>query len=163
MPRFKPTAKLERNALADLWKHTLSRIPTVFGRLVYLSSLRDGASGTYRHHGLVAIFGRDESLRALKESHAQIFFDWNAMSMAERSDDLKLYLASLDDPAEAIMDHWTQSKVYRSYVPPNALGMETELFCSNLEALIAIAKNNAIRLRLRSAVEAAGPSSSRPE
>ncbi|MDP9115300.1 MAG: hypothetical protein M3O20_16675, partial [Acidobacteriota bacterium] len=75
MPRFKPKGMLERDALADLWKHTLSQIPTVYGRLVYLASLRDPNSGTYRHHGLSASFGREQSIYALRKSHEQTFLE----------------------------------------------------------------------------------------
>jgi hypothetical protein len=46
---------LERSATADLFKNTLSRIPTLFGRLAYLASLRDSNSGIYRHYGLASI------------------------------------------------------------------------------------------------------------
>ena len=29
----------DRSAAADLWRNTLSQIPTTFGRLIYLASL----------------------------------------------------------------------------------------------------------------------------
>src|SRR6478672_862944 len=69
MPRFRLKGMLERNALADLWKHTLSQIPSTYGRLAYLASLRDANSGVYRHHGLSAAFGREESVSAMRKSH----------------------------------------------------------------------------------------------
>ena len=53
----KSELKLERGAAADLWRNTLSQIPTLFGRLVYLSSLRDSNSGAYEHYGLAKVFG----------------------------------------------------------------------------------------------------------
>jgi len=68
MRRFKPKGVLERSAAADLWKHTLSRIPTAYGRLMYLGSLRDPNSGIYRHHGLSAAFGREESGRLFSKA-----------------------------------------------------------------------------------------------
>ena len=94
MPRFKPMAKLERNALADLCKHTLSHIPTLVGRLVYLATLRDVNSGAYRHHGLATAFGRDEAARALRESHDATFQGWLKLSLAEKNEDLREYLDS---------------------------------------------------------------------
>ena len=162
MPRFKPMAKLERNALADLCKHTLSRIPTLSGRLVYLATLRDVNSGTYRHHGLAAAFGRDEAVRALRESHQATFQGWLNLSMAEKNQDLRDYLLALDDPQEDVVEHWLHSRVYRCYVPPSAREMETELFCRDLETLLQLLKNDAIRLRLRSAADARDRDSSRP-
>ena len=99
MPRFKLKGVLERSAAGDLWKHTLSRIPTLFGRIAYLSSLRDSNSGIYRHHGLSALFGRDDSTKALRESHERAFHEWLGLKMEEKYYDLTRYLAELDDPA----------------------------------------------------------------
>ena len=72
MPRFKVKGALERSAAEDLWRHTLSRIPTLFGRIAYLASLRDPNSGIYRHHGLSAVFGRDESSNACARATSEL-------------------------------------------------------------------------------------------
>src|SRR4051812_48038834 len=97
MPRFRLKGSLNQDAVADLWKHTLSRIPTVFGQIAYLASLRDTNSGVYKHHGLAAAFGRDESIRALRESHETSFQQWLEMPLADRSQDLRSYLQSLEE------------------------------------------------------------------
>jgi hypothetical protein len=39
------------SAADDLARNTLSRIRTVFGRLVYLAALCGGKPGAYRHDG----------------------------------------------------------------------------------------------------------------
>lgn len=150
MPRFKPTARLERSALADLWKHTLSRIPTASGRLVYLATLRDVNSGTYKHHGLFTTFGREEAGRALRQSHQEAFQSWLNMPLAEKNDDLSEYLIALDSPREEVVEYWLQSGVYRSYVPATAREAETELFCKDLEMLLQFLRHDAIRRQLRS-------------
>jgi hypothetical protein len=162
MPRFKPMAKLERNALADLCKHTLSRIPTLSGRLIYLATLRDVNSGAYRHHGLATAFGRDEAARALRESHQNAFHDWLKLSLAEKNDDLREYLLALDDPKEEVVEHWLRSGIFRSYVPATARDGETELFCHDLEILLQLLKNEAIKLRPRSGGGARDQDSSPP-
>src|SRR6516162_2021143 len=115
MPRFRPKAMLERSATADLFKNTLSRIPTLFGRLAYLASLRDPVSGIYRHHGLGSIFGREEARKALSESHWQIFREWLNISLEEKSEDLRRYLDNLEDPAAAVLQHWAEAHMYRIY------------------------------------------------
>jgi len=154
MPRFRPMAKLERNALADLCKHTLSRIPTMTGRLVYLATLRDVNSGVYRHHGLAAAFGRDEAVRALKDSHQAAFQGWLNLTLAEKNEDLRDYLIALDDPMEEVVHHWLHSGVYRSYVPATAREAEAELFYRDLETLLQLIKNDHLKLRQRSAGDA---------
>ena len=140
MRRFKPKGVLERSAAADLWKHTLSRIPTAYGRLMYLGSLRDPNSGIYRHHGLSAAFGREESGKALLESHEKAFAEWLNLSLEEKNEDLAEYFATLEDPKGAVAGHWLDSGVYRACVPRSALEMEKELFCRDLEALLATFK-----------------------
>jgi hypothetical protein len=141
MPRFKPKAGLERSAAGDLWKNTLSRIPTQFGKLAYLASLRDSNSGIYRHHGLSMVFGRDESNRVLRENHEQVFFEWLNLPMSGKSADLMDYVTSLEDPAQTVLSHWFRSKAYSSHVPSAAREMERELFVTDLEALIEIIKD----------------------
>jgi hypothetical protein len=154
MPRFRPTAKLERSALADLCKHTLSRIPTVSGRIIYLATLRDVHSGTYRHHGLITTFGREEAVKALRESHQAAFQCWLNLTLTEKNDDLRDYLRALDDSQEEIVEHWLQSGVYRSYVPASAIKAETDLFCRDLETLLELLRNDAIRRQPRPGADA---------
>jgi hypothetical protein len=156
MPRFKPKFLLERTATEDLWRHTLSRIPTVFGRLMYLASLRDPNSGIYRHHGLSVAFGRDDSNRALKDSHHKTFREWLKLPLAERSADLSLYLGALEDPTDVVVDHWLSSKQYREQVPSSARTMERELFTQDFEILLETIRNSW-------ADAAPGPTSSRRE
>jgi hypothetical protein len=140
MPRFRKNA-LENSAAGDLWKHTLSQIPTVYGRLSYLASLRDQNSGIYRHHGLAAMFGREESSRALRESHEQVFREWLGLSMREKKLDLTQHFAALEDPVNTVVDHLLISRIYRSQMPPSARRMEQKLFCADLEALLETIRN----------------------
>ena len=160
MPRFRPTPKLERSALADLCKYTLARIPTISGRLVYLATLRDVNSGTYRHHGLIDAFGRDEAVKALRESHQAAFQGWLNMSLFEKNEDLRDYLMTLDDSHEDVVEHWLQSRVYRSYVPASAMKADTDLFCLELESLLELRRNEAIKRRQRSAADSRDQGSS---
>src|SRR5260370_21275259 len=67
---------LERGVGADLWRNTLSRIPTLFGRLVYLSNLRSPNTGRYEHHGLALVFLESESDRELRKLHQQFLQEW---------------------------------------------------------------------------------------
>src|SRR6202171_603321 len=105
MPRFKLKGMLERNALADLWKHTLSQIPSTYGRVVYLASLRDANSGIYRHHGLSAAFGREESLSALRKSHEDAFREWLNLPLPDKSADLVAYFQSLDENPRQVVTY----------------------------------------------------------
>ncbi len=145
MPRFKPRPVLERSAAGDLWKHTLSRIPTVFGRIAYLASLRDPSSGVYRHHGLSGVFGREESTQALRSSHEEVFLEWIALPMREKRADVEAYLNSLDDPREAVIEHLLRTEIYRAQVPGTAEEMERELYLSDLITLLKTFRSAASR------------------
>src|ERR1700693_18750 len=109
MPRFKPKGMLERNALAELWKHTLSGISSAYGRLTYLASLRDPNSGQYRHHGLSTAFGRDESIMAMRQSHQQVFREWLKLPLSGKTSDLAEYLMSLDEEPAVVASNWLHS------------------------------------------------------
>jgi len=141
MPRFKPKGVFEQSAAADLWKHTLARIPTAYGRLVYLASLRDANSGIYRHHGLSVTFGREESTKALRESHEQVFAEWLSLPLEEKGQDLRSYLNSMDEPGLMVVSHWLNSRSYRFQAPSSALPMERELFSQDLDALLQVFRN----------------------
>jgi hypothetical protein len=127
---------LERTAAADLSKHTLSRIPTFFGRLLYLASLRDSNSGVYRHYGLSSIFGREESRLALSRHHKTAFKDWLRLPLADKYDDLAEYLDSLEEPRSLVLEHWSRVNAYRGYIPASARESERELFFAEFEVLV---------------------------
>ena len=138
MPQFRPKPMLERSATADLFKNTLSRIPTQFGRLEYLAQLRDASSGIYSHHGLASIFGRDESRRALSQSHETVFQEWLNLSLAEKKGDLSAYFKGLDGGGTVALEHWKKIPSYRGYIPASARPSERELFRREFEVLLAI-------------------------
>lgn len=138
MPQFRPRAMLEQSAAADLAKNTLSRIPTLFGRLIYLASLRDSNSGIYRHYGLYSIFGRDESREALSQHHRSVFREWLALPLEAKRQDLLAYLDELEDPPQMVLEHWSKVGSYRGYIPASARRSERVLFSAELEVLMEL-------------------------
>lgn len=138
MPRFKVKGVLERSAIVDLWKRTLSGIPTAYGRLVYLASLRDQTSGVYRHHGLAATFGREDSTRALRESHERCFLEWLSLDLESKTGDLHDYIESLEDPPDVVL-HYLKTSAKREYqLPDSSLPMERALFHRDFDAAASL-------------------------
>jgi hypothetical protein len=127
---------LERGAPADLWRNTLSQIPTVFGRLVYLSSLRSQNTGLYEHHGLWLLFGEEEADKALRKSHEDCFSDWLNFSLEQQRADLDLYLSALTGTKRSIIETWIKLMPYRNLVPAAARRPEKKLFLSDFDALL---------------------------
>jgi hypothetical protein len=134
VPRFKIKGVLERSASADLWRRTLTGIPTAYGRLAYLASLRDQNSGVYRHHGLAATFGRDESTRALRESHERCFMEWLNLDLEAKTADLRDYVSSLEDPPAVVLEYLGSAARNEFHLPDSALPMERELFHRDFDA-----------------------------
>jgi hypothetical protein len=140
MGEARPELKLERGAAADLWRNTLSQIPTLFGRLVYLSSLRDANSGTYEHYGLAQVFGAKEADRTLRQSHTQAFAAWLNLNLEQQKSDLEDYLAGLEEDINSILANWIRMAPYRNLIPARAREVERQLYLTDLEVVIELLK-----------------------
>ncbi len=141
MNRYEAKGNLERGATADLWRNTLSQIPSVFGRLVYLTSLRDQNSGRYEHYGLSQAFGDDESDSVLRHSHEQAFAEWLCFTLEQQKADLDLYLAGLNGNRRTIVNTWIRLSPYRNLVPSIAREVERQLYLADLETILELLRS----------------------
>jgi hypothetical protein len=140
-PSRSPQSALPRGPAADLWRHTLSQIPSTFGKLVYLASLRDTNTAEYLHHGLAAVFGHDEANKAMRQSHEEAFHEWLQFSLEQQRLDLELYVAGLEPARSKIVATWTKLEPYRNLPPDSAREVEKELFLGDLETLLSLMRN----------------------
>jgi hypothetical protein len=124
MNRSESNASLPRGPAPDLWRHTLSQIPSVFGRLVYLCSLRDPNTGVYQHYGL-----------------AQAFAEWLCFPLERQRADLGLYLEGLGDNPRTLLDAWIRLTPYRNLVPAGAREVERKLYLVDLETILELLRN----------------------
>ena len=131
-----PNSPFRRGAPDDLWRHTLSQIPTVFGRLVYLSSLRNENTGQYEHHGFSQTYGTDAADRAMRESHETVFAEWLGYDLTQQKADLDEYMLSLGEDHRQLVDVWLRLSPYRGYVPTAVRTADRALFNSDLETLL---------------------------
>ncbi|MBI3209334.1 MAG: hypothetical protein HYZ37_10605 [Candidatus Solibacter usitatus] len=132
---------LTGNAASDLWRRTLQQIPSLFGRLVYLSSLRDPNSGEYAHHGLAVKFGAEGAAAALRESHEAAFADWLQLGLEGQKRELDLYVDTLEPGRKRIVESWTTLEPYRTLPPASARTLERDLFFSDLEMQLTLLRN----------------------
>ena len=114
----------------EVWRKTLSHIPTLFGRLVFLASLRDSATGRYHHEILNTLMGPEDSDRTLCRSHHQLFSEWLAYSLAEQKSDLDEYLSTAGGPR-----HFRH---YHNLIPPTARDVERQLYLTDLETIMEL-------------------------
>ena len=141
MRRTEENAALDRGAISNLWRNTLSQIPSVFGRLVYVSSLRNSNNGRYEHHGLTLIFGEDDANRALKKSHVNLFSEWLTFSLEQQKADLDLFLSGLPDNREVVVGNWLKLAPYRNLIPSSVRGVERKVYITDLTTLLRLFKN----------------------
>jgi hypothetical protein len=128
----------ETPAAIDLWHRTLVQIPTMFGRLTYLASLRNANANSYQHHGLAARFGLRAAQAAIRESHLELLRDWLELPLSTRKSDLDRYFAELDTPRHEVLHNWRRIRPYAQCVPMHALKPERDLFLGDLEILLEI-------------------------
>jgi hypothetical protein len=121
-----------RTPVALFLRNTLAQVPTVFGRLAFLASLRDATRGRYSHEALLRLLGPEDTDRALSNSHYQVFAEWLRFSLSEQKADLDEYLGTAGASRKA-MD-------YHHLVPPTARDVERQLYLTDLETLLELLK-----------------------
>jgi hypothetical protein len=133
---------LERDRAAeDVWGRTISQIPTTFGRIAYLASLRNENSGRYQHFGLARIYSEAEADRVLRLCHREVFSDWLNFSLPEQRRDLEAYLNSIGDDRQTVLATWLDLNPYRNLIPAETMAAERRLYLSDLELILDLLRN----------------------
>jgi hypothetical protein len=126
----------ERGVAADLWRHTLSQIPYVAGRLAYLASLRNANTGRYEHYGLSELYGAESAHKTLLASHEAAFGEWLNYDLPHQASDLRLYLSELGEDVAAVLTAWRQLGTHRNLIPLTATDAQRELYVLDMEAIL---------------------------
>jgi hypothetical protein len=122
----------------DFAASTLAAIPNLFGKLAYLASLRDLASGRYQHSGLAALYPPDAVEEALKFCHHEIFQKVLETPLCVQGQHLGECLEGMSGTNARTVAYWRQMESYRIFPPEDAPQYLRELFFSNLRVLLAI-------------------------
>lgn len=133
--------RITRGAAADLWRRTLVGIPTTFGRLAYLASLRDQNTGVYQHHGLAQLYGEEEATGTLRQSHERVFREWLCFGLEHQKTEVAEYLGALDGPPRLVLDTWVRLCPYRNFVPAAATSEERRLYLADLETVLELLRH----------------------
>ena len=129
---------LDVSASGELWRRTLSQIPSSFGRLVYLSSLRDPNTGEYQHFGFAQRFSDREADKTLRRSHGDTFSDWLCFSLEEQKAELDLYLAGLPQDAATVVANWKLLPPFANLIPVPTREAQRELFLADLRMVLEL-------------------------
>ena len=129
-------------AVEVIWQRALVPILSSYGRLVYISGLRDPDTGRYEYFGAEADSSNPNLSRTLMRLHEGIFKEWVDMSLEQKMADIQLYISSLDqvDRAELI-DAWQRLTPYKNLVPASIVGPERHRHFSDIEVLLGLLKN----------------------
>jgi hypothetical protein len=137
-----------RRIIEDFTATTLASIPSPFGRLIYLSSLRDLASGRYEHAGLLALHREEAVQQALAKCHEEVFERVLETPLAEQAEDVRGCLQTMPGGLTITVSHWRRMEAYRVLLPEESPDYLKELFCSNLRALLEILQSESSTARV---------------
>jgi hypothetical protein len=127
-----------RTVVEDFSTHTLRAISTVFGRLYYTNSLRDADLGRYVHEGLSAVYSEGAVQEGLTECHEELFCKVLETPLSEQAQDLHYCLRAAGEGYWELLDEWRENHTFRGMCPEGAPDYLHDLFCSNLNVLLAI-------------------------
>jgi hypothetical protein len=132
--RFRRT----RCVFEDFTARTLAAISSDFGRLFYVSSLRDSETGRYQHDGLSEMYSEDSVQEALGQCHEELFSRILETPLAEQELDLRKCFATSGNRFPALVGNRREYKSIQTLCPEGLPAYLNDLFCSNLTALLAI-------------------------
>jgi hypothetical protein len=127
-----------RRVIEDFTSRTLAAISGDYARLLYISSLRDLASGHYHHEGLLAVYPETSVQEALTHCHEELFARILEAPLEQQEWDLRNCLGNLEGGFWGVAGRWRELQSYRLMLPVGVPSYLQDLFCSNLRALLSI-------------------------
>jgi hypothetical protein len=127
-----------RAIVEDFSSRTLSAISSFFGRLYYVSSLRDSNSGRYEHDGLSSLYPQGAVQEGLSHCHEELFSRILETPLKEQESDLGKCLVSAGDRYWDVVESWREDSRFQNMCPDGVPEYLHDLFRSNMSALLAI-------------------------
>jgi hypothetical protein len=134
-----------RKLTEDLTERTLAAITSEYGKLIYLASLRDLASGNYRHEGLEALYSVGSVQEALLQAHREVCSRIMEMPLALQEMDLASCWKGFEVESEGLIGNWKESEAYRTLMPFGLPDYMRTLFCSNIETLLSVFESDRVK------------------
>jgi hypothetical protein len=131
-----------RSVVEDFTSKTLAAIPSDFGRLCYVNSLKDPDSGQYKHDGLADLYSESSVQAALEQCHGELLSRILETPLQDQERDLRKCLGTAGDGFWNIVESWRETGNYRTMCPQGLPVYLNELFCSNMGALLEIFSSN---------------------
>jgi len=135
-----------RQLLFDLTANYLDPLAGNFERLAYLAGLRESSSGRYVHQQLAALYGPEPVNQVLARCHQEIYERLLEMPLTSQEQGLRLYVNALPGTLAEKLQHCRT--VAPTWVPPESPSYLTELYSSNLNALLELLLDSKTTARL---------------
>lgn len=134
-----------RQLLFDLTANYLDPLGGAFERLAYLAGLRHPATGNYAHERLAAMYGPERVHEVLAKCHEELFERLLEMPLNSQEEDLRRYLDSWKGSFVESVQRCRE--VAPLWMPADSPSYLTELYSSNLNALLALLPDNTTTAR----------------
>jgi hypothetical protein len=127
-----------RAVIEDFSSQTLAAISSDFGRLYYVTSLKDSDSGRYEHDGLMSLYPESAVQTGLAHCHEELFSRILETPLKDQERDLSACLSSAGEKYWDVVESWRESRYFQEMCPEGLPDYLQDLFCSNMGALLAI-------------------------
>ena len=127
-----------RAVIEDFTSRTLAVIYSDFGRLYYVSSLKDAGTGRYEHDGLMEIYSESSVQSALAQCHEELFSRILETPLQDQECDLRKCLETAGDKSWVVVETLREGKFSRTLCPDGLPDYLSDLFCSNMGALLGV-------------------------
>jgi hypothetical protein len=114
----------------------LAPIPSEFGRLADVATLRDVTSGHYHHPALEEVYPESAVHQALLYCHEELFEKVVGTPLHLQEWDLRTHFARMHAPVAEIALRWLEIEHFRSFVPMGTAPHLRDLFLSNTRAVL---------------------------
>jgi len=128
-------------ALSAAGEEMLSSLPNALSRLIYLASIRDYNSGTYRHQILSRKYGEASVHCFFEACHQQIFSRLLTSPVEQYVEEIEVYLRYTRAERRSFIETWNSLQAYRAAVPLKAPKRACEVFFLNIRTALLVVEN----------------------
>ncbi len=122
---------------SDFVELVLARIPSSFGKLVFLAAADDDKKG-----GAALAHERPDLAAALRFKHRETFMAWLGLALPAQVQAVAEYFAArVGDQSLIIvqlLDRWLHEKLYERLVPASTSDIERKLFIIDMKAILQL-------------------------
>jgi hypothetical protein len=127
-----------RAVVEDFSSRSLSAIPTFYGRLSYVSSLRNSDSGRYEHDGLSSLYPENSVQEGLTQCHEELFSRILETPLREQELDLGKCLGGVGKEYSKFAEGLGDDRRYQNMCPDGLPEYLHDFFCSNMKVLLTV-------------------------